>query len=119
MECTKCKKPIAAGQKYHRTKRGPHHRDCSLVQEAPAVVQQRGVMRLPWEPQEPVTVKDLCGPVAQGVHQLEVRCKNLDDLCGAILACLKVNRLRGTLTSADDKQLDGMIELWITQHQAA
>lgn len=28
MTCTHCKKPIARGQKYHRTKRGPHHADC-------------------------------------------------------------------------------------------
>lgn len=28
MKCTSCGKPILRGQKYHRTKRGPHHADC-------------------------------------------------------------------------------------------
>jgi hypothetical protein len=46
MECTKCKKQIVPGQKYHRTKRGPHHQDCSNVQGTPAVAVQRVVSRL-------------------------------------------------------------------------
>ena len=46
MECTKCKKKIVPGQKYHRTKRGPHHQDCSNVQGTPAVAVQRGVVPL-------------------------------------------------------------------------
>ena len=73
----------------------------------------------PWSTPEPVTVKDLCGPVAQTVHELETRCKKYGDLCGEIIACLKVNRLRGTLTSADDKHFDAIIESWVNQHQAA
>lgn len=28
MTCTKCQQPISKGEKYHRTKVGPHHRDC-------------------------------------------------------------------------------------------
>lgn len=28
MTCTKCQKPIEKGQPYHRSKKGPHHRDC-------------------------------------------------------------------------------------------
>lgn len=69
--------------------------------------------------QELATVKDLCGPVAQDVHKLEQQCKNLSELCGQMLATLKVNRLRGTLTSADDKQLDAMIEAWSGHYKAA
>lgn len=29
MKCTKCKERIERGQKYHRTKRGSHHVDCT------------------------------------------------------------------------------------------
>lgn len=53
--------------------------------------------------------------VAEQVHHLEERCKALDHLSGEIIACLRVNRLRGTLTSADDNQLDAMIESWSKQ----
>lgn len=58
------------------------------------------------------TVQTLCGPITQSIHELETRCNEVEQLCGQMLATLRVNRLRGTLTSADDKQLDEMIDAW-------
>lgn len=62
-----------------------------------------------------VTVKTLCGPVTLQVHELEEQRKALEELCGSIIATLRVNRLRETLISADDKQLDELIDSWSRQ----
>jgi hypothetical protein len=64
-------------------------------------------------------IESLCGPQALAVHKLEERAKSLEELCGQIIATLRVNRMRETLTSADDKQLDDMIEAWSRRLQSA
>jgi hypothetical protein len=90
---------------------GRCHRGNCLPNEQSSLAAMPGYAAT-WTKQKSFTVKDQCGPVAQDVHKLEQQCKKLSELCGQILATLKVNRLRCTLTSADDKQLDAMIEAW-------
>lgn len=43
---------------------------------------------------------------------LERKAKQLEELCGHMLATLKVNRLRMTITTADDAQFDAMLDSW-------
>lgn len=57
--------------------------------------------------------------MAVNVHRLEQRAKNLEHLAGEIIATLRVNRLRETITSQDDKHLDALIERWSRDLQSA
>lgn len=59
------------------------------------------------------------GPMAVNVHRLEQRAKNLEHLCGEMLATLRLNRERGTLTSRDNETLDALIARWGREHQSA
>jgi hypothetical protein len=69
--------------------------------------------------QTPPKLSEMVGPITLEVHRIEQQAKALHDLTGQILATLRVNMLRGTLTSADDKQLEQLMESWGKQRQSA
>lgn len=54
-------------------------------------------------------------PNSESVKTLGQRVETLEQLCGTIISTLLVNRQLGTLTSADDAQLDEMILSWQRQ----
>lgn len=62
--------------------------------------------------------KGIDEPMLSGaVAGLERRCKVLDELCGAMLATLKVNRERGSISTADDDHFDLLIKGWTEQYK--
>jgi hypothetical protein len=75
------------------------------------------ILQTPWGTYEfEVTPTEESLPVLEAIaparQTADARERALEDLCGSILATLRVNRLRHTLTSANDQQLDDMIESW-------
>lgn len=46
------------------------------------------------------------------IKELELRASKYETLCGEILATLKVNLLRETLTTQDDFQFNKLLESW-------
>ena len=51
------------------------------------------------------------------VAGLERRCKVLDELCGSMLATLKVNRERGSISTADDEHFDMLVKGWTERYK--
>jgi hypothetical protein len=41
MTCTRCQRQIAKGQKYYRTKRGPHHETCFVFRASECKIAER------------------------------------------------------------------------------
>lgn len=58
-------------------------------------------------PVEPQTLK-----LSAQVADLERRVTALDNLCGEMIACLRVNLLRGTLTTDDNDQFRDLLDAW-------
>jgi hypothetical protein len=50
--------------------------------------------------------------LSQQVARLEKRASDLTDLCGQMLATLRVNLLRGQLTTEDDVELERLLNSW-------
>ena len=59
------------------------------------------------------------GPMAVNVHRLEQRAKNLEALCGEMLATLHCNRKLKTLRCDEDALLDALIARWQRDYSAA